>query len=93
MFSHHDEDDSNKKGGDTMMIYNYDEDIENQQPSPHPMPPIILRKAFLHAPNTFKPVNHIDAMNKKSSTVLNFKTLFTAYVHVPKTQALSLKVF
>ena len=52
-----------------------DEDVENQKPSPHPMPPIILPQAFLHAPNRFKPVSHIGAMNKTSSTVLNFKNV------------------
>ena len=48
----------------------HDEDVENQQPSPHPMPPIILPQAFLHDPNTFKPVSHIGAMNYTSSTVI-----------------------
>ena len=37
------------------------------------MPPLILQQAFLHAPNTFKPVNHIGAMNNTRSTVLNKK--------------------
>ena len=63
MFRHHDEDDSNKK----WRRHNhdiYDEDVENQQPSPHQMQPIILPQAFLHAPNTFKQVSHIGAMNK-----------------------------
>ena len=49
------------------------EDVENQQPSQHPMPPIILPQTFLHTPNTFKPLSHIGAMNNTSSTVLNFK--------------------
>ena len=71
----------------------HDEDVGNQRPSPHPMPPIISPQALLHAPNTFKLVSDIGAMNNTSSTVLNFKTWFTACVHVPKTQALSLKVF
>ena len=61
---------------------NHDKDVENQQPTPHPMPPIILPQAFLHAPNTFKPVCHIGA--RTSSTVLNLKTWFTACVHVSK---------
>ena len=53
----------------------HDEDVENQQPSPHPMPTIILPQAlnFLHAPNTFKPVSYIGDMNNTSSTVLNLK--------------------
>ena len=37
------------------------------------MPPIILPRAFLYAPNTFKPVSHIGAINNTSSTVLNLK--------------------
>ena len=49
----------------------HDEDVENQQPSPHPMPPIILPHAFLHVPNTFKPVCHTDDMNNTRFTVLN----------------------
>ena len=56
------------------------------------MPPIILRQAFLHAPNTFKPVSHIGAMNNTSSTVLNFKNVVYSMRSCPKTQALSLKV-
>ena len=48
-----------------------DGDVENQQPSPQPMPPIILPQAFLYASNTFKPVSHIGAMNNTSSAVLN----------------------
>ena len=71
----------------------HDKDIENQQPSPHPMPPIILPQAFLHASSTFKPVSHIGAMKNTSSTVLNFKTWFKACIHVLKTKALSLKAF
>ena len=51
----------------------HDEDEDNQQSSPHPMPPIILSQPFLHVPNTFKPVNHIGAMDNTSSTVLNKK--------------------
>ena len=63
----------------------YDEDVENQQPSPHPMSPIILPQSFLHAPNTFKPVSHIRSMNNTSSIVLNIKKMwFTACVHAPK---------
>ena len=73
--------------------YIHDEDVENQQPSPHPMPPIILPQAFLQAPNTFKPVSHIGAMNNTSSTVLNFKNVVYRMRPCPKTQALSLKVF
>ena len=57
------------------------------------MPPIILPQAFLHAPNTFKPVSHIGAMNNTSSTVLNFKNVVYSMRSCPKTQALSLKVF
>ena len=63
----------------------HDEDVENQQPPPHPMPPIILPQASLHAPNTFKPVRQICAMNNTKSTALNSKqTRFTACVHAPK---------
>ena len=62
----------------------HDEDVENQQPSLQPMPPIILTQAFLYAPNTFKPVCHICAMSNTSSTVLDCKTWFTTCVHVPK---------
>ena len=36
------------------------------------MPPIILPQAFLHYPNTFKPVSHTGVMKNTSSTVLNF---------------------
>ena len=68
----------------------HDEDVE---PSPHPMPPIILPQAFLHAPNTFKPVSHIGAMNNTSSSVLNFKNVVYSMRSCPKTQVLSLKVF
>ena len=71
----------------------HDQDVENQQPSPHPIPPIILPQAFLHAPNMFKPVSHIGAMNNTSSTVLNFKIVVYSIRSCPKTQALSLKVF
>ena len=62
----------------------HDEDLENQQPSPHPMPPIILPQAFLHAPNTFKPVSHIGAMNNTSSTVLSFKNVVYSMRSGPK---------
>ena len=65
--------------------YIHDEDVENQQPSPHPMPPIILPQAFFHAPNTFKPVIHITAMNNTSSTVLNFKNVVYSMRSYPKT--------
>ena len=68
------------------------EDVENQQPSPHPMPPAILPQAFLHAPNTFKPVSHIGVMNNTSSTVLNFTKVVYSMRLCPKTQALSLNV-
>ena len=71
----------------------HDEDVGNQQPSQHPMPPIILPQAFLHAPNTLKPVGHIGAMNNTSSTVLNFKNVVYSMRSCPKTQALSLYVF
>ena len=71
----------------------HDEDVENQQPSPHPMPPISLPQAFLHAPNTFKPVSHIGVMNNTSSTVLNFTNVVYSMRSLPKTQALSLNVF
>ena len=57
------------------------------------MPPIILPQAFLHAPNTFKPVSHIGTMNNTSSTVLNFKNVVHSMRSCPKTQALSLKGF
>ena len=69
----------------------HDEDVENQQPSsPHPMSPIILPKAFLYAPNTFKPVCHIGAMNNTSSTVLDCKNVVYSMCTCPKTKALSL---
>ena len=71
----------------------HDEDVENKQPSPHPMPLIILPQAFLHAPNTFKPVSDIGAMNNTRSTVLNFKNVVYSMRSCPKTQALSLKAF
>ena len=58
-----------------------DEDVENQQPSPHPMPPIILRQAFLHAPNTFKPVSHIGAI---TSCYKFFNIIFPYIVPKPK---------
>ena len=51
MFRHHDEDDSNKK----WMRHNddiHDEDVENQQPLPHPMPPIAL-------PHVSKPKHYL----------------------------------
>ena len=35
--------------------------------------PIILLQVFFQAPNTFKPVCHLGAMNNTSSTVLNFQ--------------------
>ena len=76
-----------------MMIIIHDEDVENQQPSSHPMPLIILPQTFLHAPNTFKPVSHIGAMNITSSAVLNFKNVVYSMHSCPRTQALSLKVF
>ena len=57
------------------------------------MPQIILPQVFLHAPNTFKPVSHIGSMNNTSSTVLNFKTWFTACVHVPKPKLYLYKFF
>ena len=76
-----------------MMIIIHDEDVENQLPSPHPVPSIILPQAFLHTPNTFKPVSHIGAMNNTSSTSLNFKNVVYSMRSCPKTQALSLKVF
>ena len=53
----------------------HDENVENQQPSPHPKPSIILPQAFLHDPNTFKSVSHISATNNTSSTVLNVKNV------------------
>ena len=62
------------------------DEVENQEPSPHPISPIILPQAFHHAPNTIKPVCHIGAMINTSSTVLNFKTWFTAFVHAPKSK-------
>ena len=71
----------------------HDEDVENQQPSPHPMPPIILPHAFVHAPNTFKLVSHIGAMNNTSSTVLKSQNVVYSMRSCPKTQALSQKVF
>ena len=71
----------------------HDKDVENQQPSPHPMPPIILPQAFLHAPNTFKPVSHIGVMNNASSTVLNFTNVVYSMRLCPKTQALSQTIF
>ena len=71
----------------------HDEDVENQQPSPHPMPSIILPQTFLHAPHTFKPVSHTGIMNNTSSTVLNFTNVVCSMRSCPKTQALSLKVF
>ena len=71
----------------------HDEDVENQQHSPHPMPPIILPQVFLYAPNTFKPVSQISAMTNTSSTLLNSKNVFYSMRSCPKTQALSLKVF
>ena len=71
----------------------HDEDVENQQPSPHPMPHVILPQIFLYAPNTFEPVIHIGAMNNTSSTVLNFKNMVYSMRSCPKTQALYLKVF
>ena len=92
MFRHHDEDDSNKK----WRRHNddiHDKDIENQQPSPHPMPPIVLPQAFLHAPNTFKPVSHIAANNNTRSTVCNFKNVVYNMRSCPKPQTLSLKIF
>ena len=94
IIGHHDKDDSNKKK--KRRRHNddiYDEDVENQQPSPHPMPPIILPQAFLHAPNTFKPVSHIGAINNTSCAVLNFKNVVYSMRSCPKTQALALKVF
>ena len=75
-----------------MMII-HDEDVENQQPSSHPMPPTILPQAFLHAPNTFKPVTHIGAMNNTSSTLLNFKNVVYSMRSCPKTQALIFQCF
>ena len=72
----------------------YDEDVENQQPSPHPMPLIILPQVFIHAQNTFlKPVSLTGAMNNTSSTVLNFKNMVYIMRSCPKTQTLSLQVF
>ena len=71
----------------------HDEDVVNRQPSPHPIPTIILPKAFLHAPNMFKPVSHSGSRNNTSSTVLNFKNVVSSMRSCPKTQALSLKVF
>ena len=54
------------------------------------MPPIILPQAFFHAPNTFKPVGHTDAMNNTSSKVLNFKNVVYSRRSCPKTHALCL---
>ena len=66
----------------------HDKDVENQQPSPHPMPPIIF-----FAPNTFQPVSHIGVLNNTSSTVINFTNVVYSMRSYPKTQVLSLKVF
>ena len=71
----------------------HDEDVENQQPSPHPKLPIILPQAFLHAPNTFKPASHIGVMNNTSYTVLNFTNAVYSMRSYPETQTLSLKAF
>ena len=70
----------------------HDEDVENQQASPHPMSSITLPQAFLYAPNTFNPVSHIGAMNKYElySTELKRKTWLTRMRGGPKTQASSL---
>ena len=92
MFRHHDEEDSNKKQRRHKDDI-HDEDLENQQLSPHPMPPIVLPQAFLHAPNTFKAVSHISAMNNTSFSVLNFKTWFTACAHVPNPSFISISFF
>ena len=71
----------------------HDKNVENQQPSPHPIPSIILPQAFFHDPNTFKSVSHISATNNTSSTVLNFKTWFTTCVHVPKSKLYLYEIF
>ena len=68
----------------------HDEDVENQQPSPHPMPPIILPQVFFHAPNTFEPVIQTGAMNSMSSTVLYFNTVVYSTRSCPKTKVVSL---
>ena len=57
------------------------------------MPPIVFPQAFFHAPNTFKPVSHIGAMNETSFAVLNFKTWFTACAHVPNPSFISISFF
>ena len=86
MFRHHEKDDSSKQ-----KRRRHNDCIHDEQPSPHPMPPFILQQAFLHAPYTFKLVNHIGAMNNTSSTVLNLKNGIYSMRSCPKTQALSLE--
>ena len=71
----------------------HDEDVENQQPSPHPMSLIILPQAFRYAPNTFKSICHIGTMNNTSYTVLNFKNMVCSMCTCPKSQYLSLDFF
>ena len=44
------------------------------------MPPIILPQAFFQAPNTFKPVSHISAMNNTSSIKFKKRVLQHAFM-------------
>ena len=46
---------------------------------------------IFHAPNTFKPVSQIGAINNMSSTVLYFNTVVYSMRSCPKTRVLSLK--
>ena len=44
------------------------------------MPPIILPQAFFQAPNTFKPVSHVGAMNNTSSIKFQKRGLQHAFM-------------